>query len=79
MSTIVVTEDVTGPAYEQLSARWGLDRDPEAWNSPDRMRDLLRDLRWWPALASVSTTSTYRPPTELVWWSSPPSAPTRPA
>ncbi len=43
MSTIVVTEDVTGPAYEQLSARWGLDRDPEAWNSPDRMRDLLAE------------------------------------
>ena len=43
MSTIVVTEDVTGPAYDDLSARRSLCRDAEAWESPDRWPTLMRD------------------------------------
>ena len=43
MSTIVVTEDVTGPAYDALSDRWSLDRDPGAWESPDRLRSLITE------------------------------------
>ncbi|GAB2765873.1 NAD(P)-dependent oxidoreductase [Sinomonas soli] len=41
MSTVVVTEDVTGPAYDRLAAARGLRRDAEAWRSPDRLRELL--------------------------------------
>lgn len=41
MSTIVVTEDVTGPAYDRLAEARTLHRDPHAWRSPDRLRELL--------------------------------------
>ncbi len=43
MSTIVVTEDVTGPRYDELAAHWNLHRDAEAWNCPDRLRVALAD------------------------------------
>ncbi len=43
MSTIVVTEDVSGPAYEELAARWSLYQDPEAWNSFDHLFALLEN------------------------------------
>ena len=43
MSTIMVTEDVTGPAYDELATHWDLLRDAEAWNSPDRLRAVLAD------------------------------------
>ncbi len=41
MSTIVITEDVSGPAYLELGANWSIERDPEAWTSPVRMQNLL--------------------------------------
>lgn len=43
MSAIVITEDVTGPAYDALSTRWSLVREPEAWKSPKVLRDLMAD------------------------------------
>jgi len=43
MSTIVMTEDVTGPAYDELAAHWDLLKDAKAWNSPDRLRAVLAD------------------------------------
>lgn len=43
MRSIVVTEDVTGPAYDDLAATRSLRRDAEAWRSPDRLRELLAD------------------------------------
>jgi D-3-phosphoglycerate dehydrogenase/(S)-sulfolactate dehydrogenase len=41
MRTIVITEDVVGPSYDDLAARRPLVRDAEAWNSPVRLRQLL--------------------------------------
>lgn len=41
MSTIVVTEDVAGPAYDRLAEARTLCRDPGAWSSPERLRELL--------------------------------------
>ncbi|MGT2460760.1 NAD(P)-dependent oxidoreductase [Sinomonas atrocyanea] len=41
MSTVVVTEDVTGPAYDKLAAARSLRRDADAWSSPERLRELL--------------------------------------
>jgi len=41
VSTIVVTEDVVGPAYDELAVRWGLYRDADAWNSLDQLLALL--------------------------------------
>ncbi len=43
MSTILVTEDVTGPRYDALAGHWDLHRDTEAWNCPDRLRVALAD------------------------------------
>lgn len=41
MSTIVVTEDVTGPAYDRLGSRWALQHDAGAWDTPALWSTLL--------------------------------------
>ncbi len=41
MSTVVVTEDVIGPAYDELAVRWDLYRDADSWNSLDHLLALL--------------------------------------
>jgi D-3-phosphoglycerate dehydrogenase/(S)-sulfolactate dehydrogenase len=43
MSTVVMTEDVTGPAYDELGERRTIVRDPDAWKSAERLRNLLGD------------------------------------
>lgn len=43
MSTVVVTEDVTGPPYDQLGREWHLQRDDTAWDNPDSWPTLLQD------------------------------------
>lgn len=43
MSTVVVTEDVTGASYDQLGREWPLHRDVTAWDSPDSWPALLGD------------------------------------
>ncbi|KRE81451.1 NAD(P)-dependent oxidoreductase [Arthrobacter sp. Soil764] len=43
MSTVVVTEDVTGPAYDQLGREWTLQRDVNAWDNPGSWPALLQN------------------------------------
>lgn len=43
MSTVVVTEDVTGPAYDQLGREWTLQRDVNAWDNPGSWPSLFQD------------------------------------
>ncbi|MEC5181719.1 NAD(P)-dependent oxidoreductase [Arthrobacter sp. CG_A4] len=43
MSRIVITEAVTGSAYDELARNWSMIREPEAWSSPYRLQQLLAD------------------------------------
>ncbi|MBM9461858.1 hypothetical protein JL108_00265 [Aeromicrobium sp. YIM 150415] len=40
--TVTVVEDVWGPAFDDLSARHTVVREPDAWSEPDRLAELMR-------------------------------------